>query len=549
MEWNIPSIVGDSLQISLEADGRLFVVGANGSGKSALLQYLISSKPRARIKRISAHRQTWLDSGSIDFTPQHRKQFEQDRAEWDRRLDSRWMEHAASQRQSAVLFDLVSKENSRARSITHFIDEKDSARAIELASESTSTFNQLNELLALGTLTVSLKNSNDEEILAQHGKDRASFSIAQMSDGERNAAIIAATVLTVETETILLIDEPERHLHRAIIEPFLSALFERRRDCAFIVSTHEIALPVASPEADVLMVRSCAWTGNQASAWDAEILAANTNLPQELKLAILGARRRILFVEGTTKSLDLPLYHALFPGLSVIPKGSCNGVLKAMSGLRGSYDHHHVEAVGLIDRDSRTECDIEALAADGVFALDVHSAEALYYCSDSVAAVARRQAESLGCDAETMIESVKQNALDLLRQDGLAERMAARRCEGQMRNRILSQAPDWKLIKANADPKITVCVDSPYPEELNRFRELVDEGDLDGLVARYPLRESGVFGAIAGALKCSDPRDYERMVVSRVRGESELARLLRKRIGPLSEALDAKSAGSENNAS
>ena len=77
-------------------------------------------------------------------------------------------------------------------------------------------FEQLNELLALGTLPVSLENSEGEEILARHGNDSVSFSIAQMSDGERSAALIAATVLTVKPETVLLIDEPELHLHRAI---------------------------------------------------------------------------------------------------------------------------------------------------------------------------------------------------------------------------------------------------------------------------------------------------------------------------------------------
>ena len=133
-----------------------------------------------------------------------------------------------------------------------------------------------------------------------------------MSDGERNAAIIAATVLTVEAGTTLLIDEPERHFHRSIIEPFLSALFERRRDCTFVVSTHEIGLPVGNPEARVIMVRSCEWNGDRPKAWDVEVLEANTDLPEELKRAILGARRRILFVEGKSSSLDLPLYNALF---------------------------------------------------------------------------------------------------------------------------------------------------------------------------------------------------------------------------------------------
>ena len=94
------------------------------------------------------------------------------------------------------------------------------------------------------------------------------------------------------------------------------------------------------------MLRSCEWQGNQPVAWDAELLESGEYLPEDLKRDILGARRRILFVEGTANSLDLPLYGALFPELSVIPKGSCDEVIRAVKGLRGSYEHHHVEAIG-----------------------------------------------------------------------------------------------------------------------------------------------------------------------------------------------------------
>ena len=494
-----------------------------------------------RIKRISAHRQTWFNSGRINFNAYRRKRFEENRMQWDQQFDSLWMDHGAQERQAAVLFDLVTKENTRARSITRLIDDKNPEEANKLASKSVSPFNQLNELLTLGTLTISIENSKDDEILAQHQNGNVSFSIAQMSDGERNATIIAATVLTVKAGTILLIDEPERHLHRSIITPFLLALFERRQDCTFVVSTHEIALPVASPEARTLIVRSCEWNGQQPKTWDVEVLGANTGLPEELKLAILGARASILFVEGNSDSLDLPLYNALFPGLLVIPKGSCSDVKRAVSGLRGSYDHHHVEAFGLIDRDNRSDDEIEALANDSVFALEVCSAEALYYCSSANEAVARRQAESLGCDSDTMIELVKQKAFELLKQECLAKRMAARRCEVQIRNRMLSQAPNWKSIKADANPKINVCIDSPYPEEFELFRKLVNDEDLDGLVARYPLRESGVFSAIAKALKCPKRRNYEQMVVSQIGRDVDLAGTLRERVAPLSDALKVES--------
>ena len=60
--------------------------------------------------------------------------------------------------------------------------------------------------------------------------------------------IIAAHVITADPGIVFLIDEPERHLHRSIIQPFLSALFNLRKDdCAFVIATHEIALPVENP--------------------------------------------------------------------------------------------------------------------------------------------------------------------------------------------------------------------------------------------------------------------------------------------------------------
>ena len=190
MNWDIPQISGHRLQVPLEAGDRLFVVGANGSGKSALLQQLVSSNRSETIRRISAHRQTWLQSGSIDLTPQSRRDFDQLSIHHEMQEQSRWLDEYAQQRQSAVLFDLVAKENARARDIARHVDDRDTARAVMVAAESVSPFEQLNELLALGTLSVTLENSNDEEILAQHPGARAPFSIAQMSDGERNAAII-----------------------------------------------------------------------------------------------------------------------------------------------------------------------------------------------------------------------------------------------------------------------------------------------------------------------------------------------------------------------
>ena len=551
MECEIPlsGADGETLSIRLGDNDRIFIVGANGTGKSALIQLLAATGDPRQVRWIAAHRQTWFHSNEINLTATGRRKADRNIVNTDRERQARWTDVYGEQRLAAVLYDLVASENARALSITKYVEEKDIKRACKEADRK-SPFAQLNELLSLGALTVTLENSGGEKILARHG-DGEQFSIAQLSDGERSAIIIAATVLTVEPGTLLLIDEPERHLHRAIIEPFLSAVFKHRTDCPFVISTHELALPVSNPTARVLITRSCQWTADVAESWEVEELNAGTVLPEDLRLAIMGSRRRILFVEGTTRSLDHPLYNVLFPDLSVIPKEGCAGVQRAVSGLRGAAEHHHVQAFGLIDRDDRPIDEVNKLGRRGVFALDVHSAEALYYGTDAIEVVARRQHESLNANAEDrgntnpedMVHCAVSSAIATLREVGEAERMAARRCERTVRHRILSSLPTWKEVLELGDEDIDLVVASGLPEEVERFKRLVHEPAWDALVARYPLRETKAFGRIVRELRCVTPDDYERMALSRAKADGAFADRLRAKIGLLSEEL-ARNGGS-----
>ena len=537
IDWNIPRISNPPINLTLKNGDQLFIVGPNGSGKSALIQRFVSQHSQNRVKRITAHRQTWFNSGSIDLTAANRQQYEQQYLNYDKSYEARWKDSNPGWNLSAVLFDLVAKENTRARAITRHVDDQEHMKAEEISAKSISPFDQINELLSLATLTVTIENSNDRDLLARHPNGQ-SFSVAEMSDGERNAMIIAAHVITADPGTVFLIDEPERHLHRSIIQPFLSALFDfRKDDCAFIIATHEISLPIANPEARVLMLRSCQWNGRECVAWDTEVIKPSPELPEELRRVILGSRKRILFIEGdSNSSLDFPLYTTLFPSLSMIPRGSCEDVQKAVLGLRGSLDIHDVEAFGLIDEDGRLDKDVEKLAESGIFALEVYSAESLYYCSDTIAAVAYEQARIRGEDGNELIEAAKQGAIEVMKKH--AERMVARRCERRTRELLLSKIPDWKSLKANPTQKICVSADSPYLEELDHFNKLIENGELDRLIARYPVRESPTFETIARSLKCLNKMDYERMVIARIRQDNELVEKLKKRIGPLSEALE-----------
>ena len=78
----------------------------------------------------------------------------------------------------------------------------------------------------------------------------------------------------------------------------------------------------------------------------------------------------------------------------------------------------------------------------------------------------------------------------------------------------------------------------PYCDELNHFNKLVNDRELDRLIARYPLHKSPTFTSIAKALRCRDKADYERMVLVQIQRDNKLVKKLKGRIGPLSETLD-----------
>ena len=296
------------------------------------------------------------------------------------------------------------------------------------------------------------------------------------------------------------------------------------------------------------MLRSCQWRNDQCVAWDAEVIEPNSHLPEdarlteELKRAILGSRKRILFVEGDSSSLDLQLYEALFPNLTVIPKGNCENVINTVLSLRKSQKFHEVEAFGLIDGDNREE-EVDKLAESGIFALEAYSVEAFYYYSEVITAVAHRHAESWGVDEPNqVIGSFQEKAIEVLKDPKkslkLAERMAARRCERQVHELFRSKTPDWRSIMNNPTQSICVPIDPHlYSKELKHFNTLVDNGELDSLIARYPLRDSQVFETIVKTLQCPNQELYQQLVVKLVQDDEKVAACIKKRIDRLSDAL------------
>lgn len=532
----IPCLNNQRIDIDLHPGEVIFVLGPNGSGKSSLMHQIFSVN-RSAARRIFAHRQTWFTSNTLIFSPEQKRQTERQIQSEDAHPQSRWLDNHSGTRPGIAIYELIDAENIRARAIAGAVDGGDMNLAQTL-SRRDAPVKVINELMRLSSIPISISVQGNEEVVASKAGS-APYSIAQLSDGERNALLIAAEVLTAKPGTLMIIDEPERHLHRSIISPLLTLLFRSRADCAFVVSTHEIMLPIDNPSTRTLLLRNCQYEGSSVTAWDADVLPPSSTPDDELRTDILGARRSILFVEGVPHSLDKPLFSLLFPDVSVVAKASCRDVEHAVAGIRDSEELHWVKAFGLVDSDRRPESELSTLRARGVYALPVICVESIYYHAEIQRRVAERHSSVTGDDPAVRIADAKAAALAVIRPH--ARRLSERVAEKEIRTRLLEQLPQRAQIASGATITMSVDPMAVVEREIASFSVDVEKGDLSALIGRYPIRETQALSEIARKLGFQGRDQYENAVRKLLLDDTRAIQWLR---GLFSELISAIASGS-----
>lgn len=528
LNLTVQSVSGAATPIDLSIGQTLFVLGANGTGKSSLLQRFAQAA-HGRSKRISASRQTWLQSSALEFAPSQKAQLEQQARSWDANQQSRWMEQNAQVRSGLTLYDLIDAENVDARAIAAAMRADEFEKAQRLADEM-APIAKINELLASSNLPIHISVEGGDRLVASKNGSPP-YGAAELSDGERNALLIAADVLTAKDDTLLIIDEPERHLHRSIISPLLSQLFRFRSNCAFVVATHDLMLPLDNPDARVLLVRSCIYSGSAALSWDTDLLPANADLDDSLKEDIVGARRKIIFVEGDESSLDKPLYAILFPEVSVRSKGSSRDVEKAVEGVRSSEAVHWVKAWGIVDNDGREPAQIVALRTQGILALPFYSVESVYYHPDLIRLVALRSAALTGEDGEARAREAIAAAIHVTKLH--FPRLAARAVEKAIRHRFFEHMPTMSDIEQKRRISVEIDTASVVDAEVATLATAATAGNWTYVLSRCPIRETQALDTIARSIGIPNRHQYESAVLQLLRDDHLALNLARSFFGGL----------------
>lgn len=529
---SISLVSGEPLVIPVSVGETIFVLGANGTGKSSLLQGFATTT-YGRSRRITASRQTWFQSSSLEFSPSQKTAYEQQARSWDVNQQSRYMEQNAQIRSGLTIYDLIDAENVDARAIAGAMRAGNVAGAQTLAAK-VAPIAKINELLATSNIPVAISVEGGDKLVASKNGGPP-YGVQELSDGERNALLIAADVLTAKSGMLLIIDEPERHLHRSIISPLLTALFRFRSDCAFVVATHDLMLPVDNPDSRVLLVRSCSYSAQTPVGWDVDLLPSNADVDEGLKQDIIGARRRIVFVEGEPSSLDQPLYGILFPEVSVVPKGSSRDVDHAVAGITASQTFHWIKAWGIIDNDGREQSEVAALQAARIFALPFYSVESVYYHPDLVRGVAARQSSVIGGDAETRARAAIHAALAATQLH--LSRLAARAVEKSVRRQFFSRLPTLRELEQRQPISVQIDTGSIVDAEEALLTAAINREDWTYVVNRCPIRETPALNVIAKEVGLQGRAQYESAVLQMLRDDAAMLATARSFFGSLARDL------------
>ena len=518
----VPQSTGTAIEISLSPGQTLFLLGANGTGKSSLM-HLFYTTHRAAARQVSAHRQTWFSSNAVTLSPQDKRNTETNLQHADANPQARWKDDYAAQRASIAIYDLIDAENVRSRSIAAAMDRDNIALARSLTKKD-APIKVINELLQLSNIPIEISIQESEQVLASKGGGPL-YSIAELSDGERNALLVAANVLTVKPGSLILIDEPERHLHRSIISPLLTLLFGKRDDCAFVVSTHDVMLPLDNTGSQVALIRNCIYDGSMVTSWDVDLIASSADLDEEIRRDILGARNRVLFVEGTEDSLDKPIYSLIFPGVSVVPKASCRDVEIIVYSIRETSQLNWVQALGIVDNDYRNAADQASLAQKGVHALPVYSVESIYYHPELQRRIAIRQAAVTGGNPDEKLLEAREATLAAVRPH--IARLSERRAEKRVREAVFAALPTRQSLKDPQLVSITIDVPELVRTEVEGLQQLVDNGNIEAIITRYPIRETGALASIACKLGLKGREQYEASIRKLLAEDSEALAFVR----------------------
>lgn len=232
------------------------------------------------------------------------------------------------------------------------------------------------------------------------------ISMASLSQGEKAVLYYLAGIMFAMPDAVVLIESPSLFIHPSILTSLWDTIESLRPDCTFVYNSVDVDFVTSRTANTCLWVKSY---DSEHHAWDYDLLESSA-LSEELMVELAGTRKPVLFIEGDERhSIDMKLYSLVFRDRTVRPLGSCNKVIETVRTFNDLNAMHHLQSMGVVDRDRRTDSEVGYLREKQVMVPDVAEVENIFL----LPAVLKTMAKRRGKDPVRVFNRVHQ---DILRQ-------------------------------------------------------------------------------------------------------------------------------------
>ncbi len=364
-------------------------------------------------------------------------------------------------------------------------------------------------------------------LLFQRNDNMAAYSSMRLSDGERAALYYLGAVLYAPENAIVFIDNPATFLHPTVSNLIWDKVEQLRPDCSFIYTTHDLEFASTRTGSTVVWVQDF---DPKKLRWSYSRLSDHGDIPEDVYLSIIGARKPVLFIEGVAeRSIDYKLYTLIFPEFTDKSLGSCNKVIESVRSFNDLNAFHHLDSYGIVDRDRRDRREVEYLRNKKILVPEVAEVENLLMLENVIRAVARYRHR----DENRVFTKVKTSLFKMFRSEMAAQALehTRHRVKRTVEFRIDGRFGNISQLESHiADLVKEINPRGIYKAIFNDFNKILSENDYNGLLRVFNDKTMINNSNVAGLCGLKNKEQYLSTILNILKSNSPEAGVIRSTI-------------------
>jgi ABC-type cobalamin/Fe3+-siderophores transport system ATPase subunit len=489
-------------------DENLTLIGANGSGKSTFSRQIkqnLNSNFGSFVAVILAQKTfNVTQHTNIPLKAQAKQQYSISHTDDKLFKNSNAMHHASSEFEHMINY-LIAEYQEKATNTHQNYGNSGFAKENSILENVIDIWQTI-----ITHIKLEYDGQGNIKAIAENGNE---YDFMNLSDGEKNIFFCIASVLTVDENGYVIVDEPENHLNMSIVNKLWDKLESIRSDCQFVYLTHNPSFAIGRAESKILWIKKY----TPPSDWDYEEINVDATLPQQLMVELIGSKKKILFCEGERDSYDYKLYSVLFKNYTIVPAGGHQKAIDYCKAFNENIQLSELSAIAIIDKDFYGIDEIEAWKGNNIFTLDVMEVENLL-CNDNILKKVQTQTQASGEEYEsakaqifTHIKSTKdKQSLDY-----------AKFKTDKILSSLVGKASNPEELKEYLTGEMTTL--SPkdfYDEHTQLLDDICSEDDYDKALAHY--NNKGMLSFVGDKIL----KGYKDRVINFIRDDEELQQKL-----------------------